>query len=98
MSKIPDFPQFSTPKMMNNEVKKLVKVYAKINTEKDRKNMKNEEVKNMDFGAEHHTVVQIQGSRGSGAELPLHRKMMKNRCKIHPKIDGKSMRNRCSKK
>ena len=98
MVKKPDFPPFWAPEMKENEVQKYVKIDAKIDTEKDRKNMKNDEVKNMDFGAEHHTVVQIQGSRGSGAELVLHRKMMKNRCKIHPKIDEKSIRNRCSKK
>ena len=60
--------------------------------------MKNEEAENMDFGAERHTVVQNQGSRGSVAERKLHRKMMKNRWKIHLKIDEKSMQNRCSKK
>ena len=40
--------------------------------------MKNEEVENMDFGAERRSVVQNQGSRGSGAERNLHRKKMKN--------------------
>ena len=60
--------------------------------------MKNEEVENMDFGAERRSVVQNQGSRDSGAERTFHRKIMQNRCKIHPKIDGKSMQNRCSKK
>ena len=59
--------------------------------------MKNEEVENMDFGAERHTVVQNQGSRGSGAELILHQQMMKNRWKIHPKIDEKSMKKRYKK-
>ena len=54
--------------------------------------MKNGEVKNMDFGAEHHSVVQIQGSRGSGAERSLHPKMMKNRWQNHPKIDEKSIK------
>ena len=53
--------------------------------------MKNEEVENMNFCAERHTVVKKQGSRGSVAELILHRKMMKIRCKIHPKIYEKSM-------
>ena len=53
--------------------------------------MKNEEVKNMDFGAERRSVVQNQGSRGSGAERKLHWKMMKNQWKIHPKIHEKSM-------
>ena len=53
--------------------------------------MKKEEVENMKIGAEHHTVVKKQGSRGSVAEGNLHRKMMKNRGKIHPRIDGKSM-------
>ena len=71
MSKIPDFPQFSTPKMKRNEVQKLIKIDAKIDTEKTQKNMNNEEVENMDFGAERHTVVQNQGSRGSGAERIL---------------------------
>ena len=60
--------------------------------------MKNEEVKNMDFGAERRCVVQNQGSRGSGAERNFHRKIMKNQWKIHPKINEKSMQNRCSKK
>ena len=60
--------------------------------------MKNEEVENMNFGAERHTVVQNQGSRGSGAERNLHRKMMKNQWKIHPKIYEKSMQNRFSKR
>ena len=69
---------------MENEVKKYIKIDAKIDTEKDRKNMKNEEVENMKISAEHHTVVQKQGSRGSVAERVLHRKMMKIRWKNHP--------------
>ena len=64
---------------MKKEVQKEVKIDAKIDTEKIRKNTENEEVKNMDSGAEHHSVVQIQGSRGSGAERSLHPKMMRNR-------------------
>ena len=52
----------------------------------------------MKISAERRSVVQNQGSRGFGAELILHRKMMKNRCKIHPQIFVKSMQNRCSKK
>ena len=75
---------------MKNEVKKWIKINAKIDTEKDRKNMKNEEVENMDFGAERRSVVQNQGSRGSRAERNLHRKILENRWKIHPEIDGKS--------
>ena len=56
--------------------------------------MKNEEVENMDFGAERRSVVQNQGPRGSGAERKLHRKIVKNQWKIHPRIDEKSMQNR----
>ena len=52
--------------------------------------MKNEEVENMDFGAERHTVVQNQGSRGSVAERDRDPKIMKNPFKIHPKINEKS--------
>ena len=63
---------------MENEVKKWIKIDAKIDTEKERKNMKNEEVENMKISAEHHTVVKKQGSRGSAAEGNLQRKMMKN--------------------
>ena len=70
----------------------------KLTPKKKRKNRKHEEVKNMDFGAERHTVVQNQGSRGSVAERSLHQKMMKNQWKNHPKINEKSMQNRCSKK
>ena len=40
MSKIPDFPQFSIPKMTKNEVKKQIKINAKIDSGKNRKNMK----------------------------------------------------------
>ena len=64
---------------MKKYVKKWIKIDAKIDTEKDRKNMKNEEVENMKISAEHHTVVKKQGSRGSVAERVLHRKMMKIR-------------------
>ena len=78
MSKIPGFSPFWAPKMEENEVKKSIKIDAKIDTEKDRKNMKNEEVKNMKISAEHHTVVKKQGSRGSVAERNLYAKMMKN--------------------
>ena len=53
--------------------------------------MKNEEVKNMDFGAEHHTVVQNQGSRGSAADGNLYEQMMENRWKNIQK----SMKNPC---
>ena len=98
MSKIPGFSPFWVPKIMKSEVKKWIKIDAKFGTEKDRKQMKNEEVENMKISAEHHTVVKKQGSRGSVAERTLHRKMMKIRWKNHPKIDEKSIQNRYSKK
>ena len=60
--------------MTENEVKKQIKINAKIDTEKDRKDMKNEEVENMKISAEHHTVVKKQGSRGSVAERNLYQK------------------------
>ena len=60
--------------MMENEVKKWIKIDAKIDTEKEMKNMKNEEVENMKISAEHHTVVKKQGSRGSVAERDLYQK------------------------
>ena len=51
----------------------------------DGKTWKIEDVRNVIFGAERHTVVKKMGSRGSGTELILHQKMMKNQCKNHPK-------------
>ena len=45
-----------------------------------------------------HTCSNLEGSRGSGTELNLHPKKMKNPWKNHPKINEKSMQNRCAKK
>ena len=42
------------------------------------KNMKNEEGKTMNFGAERHTVIQIQGSRGLVTERSLHQNSEEN--------------------
>ena len=95
---MPGFSPFWAPKMKENEVEKQIKIEAKMDTEKDRKTMKIEEVQNMRISAEHHTVVKKQGSRGSAAEGNLHRKTMENQRKNHPKINEKSMQNRCAKK
>ena len=49
--------------------------------------------KNLILSAEHSSVVQKQGSRGSVAERCLYAEMMKIRWQIHPEIDDKSMTN-----
>ena len=54
------------------------KINAKFDTEKDWNTMKNRGGKNMHFGAERHTVVKKQGSRGSVAERDLDQQIRKN--------------------
>ena len=50
---------------------------------------------NLILSAEHCSVVQKQGSRGLVAERCLYAEIMENRLEFHPKIDEKSMKNRC---